>query len=527
MADTKLFKPENNKSGTFSSTLSAVGTSAILVTPIPTVAPGVIVAEAGTTKEEHIYYSVRDTGTNTISGLIRDITSLNGGVGFEHLANSPWEVLQAAEYVTNIIDSIQEGYQQEMQAIARVNATSFTVFSNRIAYYTKGRLVRSNRDDAKISRVTGSSYNAGTGLTTVTIDLLDIPSPLTYIEYDNGTRGFTDETLAFFAADTGVADAYAVTLPFTLGNYVEGLTIAFKAVNANTGAATLNVNGLGVKDIRKSGAAVLASGDIAAGQIIELVYDGARFQSTSGVSSAAITKATSAEINTGSNDAKFVTALGLKGSILWDAEGWATDGVTWTRTGNHTFTIPTDLTARYQKGTKVRYKDGGAFEYGVVASSSYSNPDTTVTLITNTSHTMSAVDITENAYSYAENPQGFPDWFIYAATPSWNGTAPSGTTTTLARFSVKGRQCFVYAEQNNTVAGASNSQVTFNGPVAADITASFYHAFGSGVGSTAQQDSLPTTNGRCVLYHGTPQIYLFLDATIAARSFILSGNYPI
>ncbi|KAF0145129.1 MAG: cytoplasmic protein [Nitrospirae bacterium] len=87
-----------------------------------------------------------------------------------------------------------------------------------------------------------------------------------------------------YAADTGAANAYAIALVPALTQYVVGMPIQFMAANANTGASTLNVNGLGVKDISKNFDQPLASGDIKAGQIITVVYDGVDFQMVSAFS---------------------------------------------------------------------------------------------------------------------------------------------------------------------------------------------------------------------------------------------------
>jgi hypothetical protein len=75
-------------------------------------------------------------------------------------------------------------------------------------------------------------------------------------------------------------DTYAVTGGIT--SYVAGFGIFVKFTNANTGAATLNVNTLGAKAIKKNGAVALAAGDISAGQIVLLVYDGTNFQVVGG-----------------------------------------------------------------------------------------------------------------------------------------------------------------------------------------------------------------------------------------------------
>lgn len=111
-------------------------------------------------------------------------------------------------------------------------------------------------------------------------------------------------------------------------------------------------------------------------------------------------------------------------SFAWN--GWQSmEYQTWTRTGDHVFTVSGDVTAVYRKAALVRYKDGGAYEYGVIASSSHSGGTTTVTLITNTSYTMAAATITDNYLCYGVNPEGFPDEFAF--TPSGLVTIQNGT----------------------------------------------------------------------------------------------------
>jgi len=108
--------------------------------------------------------------------------------------------------------------------------------------------------------------------------------------------------------------------------------------------------------------------------------------------------------------------------------GWQTVTETWTRTGNHSYTVATDLTTKYERDTAVRYKDGGAFEYGRIISSSYSSPNTTINLLPNTDYLMAAATITDTAISYQAAPQGFPRSFNF--TPSLtNFTSTSATIT--------------------------------------------------------------------------------------------------
>jgi hypothetical protein len=75
----------------------------------------------------------------------------------------------------------------------------------------------------------------------------------------------------------GTANAQTVSLTPAPGAYVAGMHVVFKAGNTNTGAATLNVNSLGTKNIFVA-AAALTGGEIVSGNLVELVYDGTQFQ---------------------------------------------------------------------------------------------------------------------------------------------------------------------------------------------------------------------------------------------------------
>ncbi len=76
-----------------------------------------------------------------------------------------------------------------------------------------------------------------------------------------------------YAEDTGAANAYVVDLAIAPAAYTDGLTVSFKAANANTGPSTLNVNSLGVKTFVRSTGIALVSGDIVAGQIVTVIFD--------------------------------------------------------------------------------------------------------------------------------------------------------------------------------------------------------------------------------------------------------------
>ena len=63
-----------------------------------------------------------------------------------------------------------------------------------------------------------------------------------------------------------------------LSGYAAGAQYSFIAQNTNTGAVTIDIDTLGVKSITKFGTTALAAGDIIAGALMLIEYDGTRFQ---------------------------------------------------------------------------------------------------------------------------------------------------------------------------------------------------------------------------------------------------------
>lgn len=95
----------------------------------------------------------------------------------------------------------------------------------------------------------------------------------------NGSR-VLEGTLNYCESAAG-NDTYACSLSPAIVGYVTGGIYHFKADVANTGAATLNLNGLGAKTIKKVAGGVttdLADNDIRAGQLVAVIYDGTNLQ---------------------------------------------------------------------------------------------------------------------------------------------------------------------------------------------------------------------------------------------------------
>jgi len=81
--------------------------------------------------------------------------------------------------------------------------------------------------------------------------------------------------------DGGAANAYTLTkIVATMqvpNAYFNGMEITFIPANTNTGACTINVGGIGVKNLTDIGGVALAAGRIVAGQYVTARYDGTQF----------------------------------------------------------------------------------------------------------------------------------------------------------------------------------------------------------------------------------------------------------
>ncbi len=95
----------------------------------------------------------------------------------------------------------------------------------------------------------------------------------------NDTETLTVDNAKIYVTTTGAANAYVATLPLAISAYKTGQVFYLISNFANTGAATININGLGAKTIKKLGATTdLVANDILSGQAFQLMYDGTFMQ---------------------------------------------------------------------------------------------------------------------------------------------------------------------------------------------------------------------------------------------------------
>lgn len=147
--------------------------------------------------------------------------------------------------------------------------------------------------------------------------------------------------------------------------------------------------------------------------------------------------------------------------------GWINDASTWTYASASTFTISGDQTARFTKGTRLKWTQT-TVKYGVVASSAYSSGTglTTVTIVVNTDYVISNAAITLPYYSNLAAPVGWPGWFNYTA--SFTGFS-SNPTSVISRYNIIGNVCTIAHTEGADGTSNANS-FTVSLPVAASAS---------------------------------------------------------
>jgi hypothetical protein len=115
--------------------------------------------------------------------------------------------------------------------------------------------------------------------------------------------------------------------------------------------------------------------------------------------------------------------------------GWLNVTDTWAYASATTITVPSGAASLYQKGDKLRFKQGGGYKYYYIVGVA----DTVLTVTGGSDFTVANSAITDIAISRASNPFGFPHWFNWTPTFTGFSTNPTG----VHRFSVIGDQCTV------------------------------------------------------------------------------------
>lgn len=166
-------------------------------------------------------------------------------------------------------------------------------------------------------------------------------------------------------------------------------------------------------------------------------------------------------------DALHGSDVELEGALVSYYKGWTKLNESFVYASSNTITIASGGASRFQKGDKLRLKQGAGYKYYSIILVA----DTLLTVTGGTDYTVANASITDIYVSREDNPFGFPPTFNF--TPSFTNT---GMTVTLngqidAVFWVKGNRCYVHLGRLQfTTGGSADNKVLLNLPLTASVS---------------------------------------------------------
>lgn len=169
------------------------------------------------------------------------------------------------------------------------------------------------------------------------------------------------------------------------------------------------------------------------------------------------------------------------GAVIGD-NGWYTDTDTWVYVSANSFKIVgQDRTSKFPFGTKIWLNQSGS-KYFYVTNATFST-DTTVTVTAGTDYTIANATITAPYYSYAANPQGFPQSFPIV--PVWQNVT-LGSSTNTGRFTINGKTVTYWYALTFGAGSSVSGAINVDFPVTASSNA---HTPGQSIGGALLNDN--------------------------------------
>lgn len=323
------YEVESGFDTTLKSSISSTQTSGIIINRVPTITSGALLFDGETAKEEWIGFGGRTDngdGTATLTDVTRGL-NLTGDTftgsatrAFSHSGG----VCKVALVDYHSLFNLKANKDRDSNFTADQTFTKAIKFSGADARFELPRHTTAERDaltspnnGTKIwNTTTGQEerYDSGSWIAVISGGTFPNGSETVAGKYEEATQtennngdsvGATGSDLVatpaknaasiqnsawVYKASTGSSNAYILTLTPAPTAYAAGQCFIFNANFANTSAATINVNGLGAKTIKKLNDQDLVSGDIESGQTVQIIYDGTNFQMVSQLAQAVATE---------------------------------------------------------------------------------------------------------------------------------------------------------------------------------------------------------------------------------------------
>jgi hypothetical protein len=246
--------------------------------------------EPNTTREEIISFTTitqNSDGTATLTGVTRNLDYVSpytqiSATGFVHSGGTPLIISNNPQLYNDMLsnsndETITGTYTFDADKYPKVDdaskpPTADAEFATK--KYADDLAIAGAPDSTTtvkgiVEKATSAETQAGSDTGGTSAPLFAAPSDI---------AANIQNSKFIYAADAEASDTYVITLTPAIASYATGQVFVFKANTANTGAATLNVNGKGAKTIKKLHDQDLETNDIEAGSIVTVVYDGTNMQ---------------------------------------------------------------------------------------------------------------------------------------------------------------------------------------------------------------------------------------------------------
>jgi len=186
--------------------------------------------------------------------------------------------------------------------------------------------------------------------------------------------------------------------------------------------------------------------------------------------------------------------------------GWVPVTDAWAYARAYTITVPSGAASLYNKGDKVRFKQGAGYKYYYIITVA----DTLLTVTGGSDYTVANAAITDVYYSKIVNPLDFPTGFNCTLVHTGFSSDPTYTS----RFSITGR--LVHWSYNYSGAGISDSTAfTISLPIPTPGIISANHGWAAALGITYDAGAYAATGSIVVPAVGT-EATLYRTQTTAA-----------
>lgn len=201
----------------------------------------------------------------------------------------------------------------------------------------------------------------------------------------------------------------------------------------------------------------------------------------------------------------------------WSIDWWTLADETWTYASATTFTVTWDVSAKYQKGDRIKLTQSATVKYFVILKVAVSG-NTTITITWGTSYTFANSAVTLNYYSKQASPQWYPDFFNYTPTWTWFSADP---TVSACKFAITGSICDVM--MTCSVNGTSNATgMTITTPNSITSAWVFYGSVWFAVDNSVVLTTVTSCNttdaGSTIVFRKTPDAAATWTASGAKRA---------